>query len=100
MNRLRKFWRGRDRGPQAQGGTGIDTRLAQLDDPSIEVSQIWNREHDQYVLRQHLVLVEPHFTPATWKAFCRVTLEGNQPDVVTKELGISRNAVVIAKCVY
>ena len=98
INRLRKFWRARDRRPQARGDSDIDARLAQLDDPASEMSQIWNREHDQYVLRQLMALAEPHFEPNTWKAFCRVALDGAKPDGVAKEMGISRNAVVIAKC--
>jgi RNA polymerase sigma factor (sigma-70 family) len=98
LNRLRKFWRARDRRPQARGDSDIDARLAQLDDPSSEMSRIWNREHDQYVLRQLLDLAEPHFAPNTWKAFCRVALDGAKADVVGQEMGISRNAVVIAKC--
>jgi RNA polymerase sigma-70 factor (ECF subfamily) len=52
VNRLRKFWRARDRRPQARGDSDIDARLAELDDPASEMSVIWNREHDQYVLRQ------------------------------------------------
>jgi len=97
VNRLRKFWRARDRRPQARGDSDIDLRLAQLGDPSSEMSQIWNREHDQYVLRQLLALAEPHFEPNTWKAFCRVALDGAKPDVVAEELGISLNAVCLAK---
>ena len=98
VNRLRKFWRGRDRRPQARGDSDIDARLAQLDDPASEMSLIWNREHDQYVLRQLLALAEPHFARNTWTAFYRVVLDGAKPDVVAEELGISKNAVVIAKC--
>ena len=97
VNRLRKFWRARDRRPQARGDSDIDARLAQLDDPASEMSQIWNRQHDQYVLRQLLALVEPHFAPNTWKAFCRVALDGARPDVVAEELEISLNAVCLAK---
>jgi RNA polymerase sigma-70 factor (ECF subfamily) len=98
VNRLRKHWRARDRRPQARGDSDIDARLAQLDDPSSEMSLIWDREHDQYVLRQLLALAEPHFATTTWTAFCRVALDGAKPDVVAQEMGISRNAVVIAKC--
>ncbi len=97
VNRLRKFWRARDRRPRARGGSHIDARLAQLEDPASEMSQIWNRQHDQYVLRQLLSLVEPHFAPTTWKAFCRVALEGARPDVVAAEMGISLNSVCLAK---
>ena len=97
VNRLRKFWRARDRRPQARGDSDIDARLAQLDDPSSEMSLIWNREHDQYVLRQLLALAEPHFEPNTWTAFCRMALDGVKPDVVAAEMEISLNAVCLAK---
>jgi RNA polymerase sigma-70 factor (ECF subfamily) len=98
VNRLRKFWRARDRRPQVRGDSDIDARLAQLDDPSSEMSRIWNREHDQYVLQQLLALTEPHFSSNTWKAFCRVALDGVNADIVAREMGVSTNAVVIAKC--
>jgi RNA polymerase sigma-70 factor (ECF subfamily) len=97
INRLRKFWRSRDRRPQARDDSDIDARLAQLDDPAGEMSQIWNREHDQYVLRQLLALAEPHFEPNTWRAFSRVALDGAKPDIVAKEMGISLNAVCLSK---
>lgn len=97
VNRLRNFWRARDRRPQATRDTDIDERLAQLDDPTSEMSQVWNRQHDQYVLRQLLALAEPHFAADTWRAFCRVALDGARADVVAKELGVSLNAVFIAK---
>ncbi|MEL7500716.1 MAG: sigma-70 family RNA polymerase sigma factor [Planctomycetota bacterium] len=97
VNRLRKFWRARDRRPQAKGGTDFDTRLAQLENHSSELSQIWNREHDQFLLRQLLTLVEPQFAPNTWKAFCRVALDGAKPTVVAEEIGISLNSICLAK---
>jgi len=97
VNRLRNFWRARDRGALVRADTFIDERLAQLDDPASEISQIWNRQHDQHVLGQLLALAEPHFAPDTWKAFCRVALDGVRADVVAQELGISLNAVFIAK---
>lgn len=97
VNRLRKFWRARDRRPQARGDSDIQARLAQLENPASEMSRIWNRQHDQYVLRQLLALAEPHFAPITWKAFCRVALDGARADVVARELNISLNAVFIAK---
>jgi RNA polymerase sigma-70 factor (ECF subfamily) len=96
-NRLRKFWRLRDRRPQARGDSDVDARLAQLEDPYSELSLIWNREHDQHVLRQLLVLAEPNFEANTWKAFCRVALDGAKPDLVAEEMGISLNAVCLAK---
>jgi RNA polymerase sigma-70 factor (ECF subfamily) len=96
-HRLRNFWRARGRRPQARGGSDIDRRLEQLEDPASEMSQIWNRQHDGHVARQLLALTQSSFEPNTWRAFCRVALDGARPDAVATELGMSLNAVFIAK---
>lgn len=97
VNRLRNFWRSRDRRPEASGGSDMDRRLSELDDPASQITAIWNREHDQHVLSELLSIVEPQFESTTWAAFRKVTFEGRKPTVVAKELGISLNAVFIAK---
>jgi RNA polymerase sigma factor (sigma-70 family) len=97
VNRLRHFWRARGRRPQARGGSDFERRLDQLEDPTSEMSQLWNREHDQHVAARLLALAEPYFAPNTWKAFRRVALEGARPDAVAQELDMSLNAVFIAK---
>ena len=94
VNRLRNFWRARDR--RRESGD-IDERLAKLENPTSELSQLWNEEHDQYVLRQLLELAKPQFTPNTWTAFSRVTLKGDKPRDVASDMQISLNAVVTAK---
>ena len=97
VHRLRNFWRARGRRPQARRDSDIDRRLDQLEDPSSEMSQIWNQQHDRFVARQLLASAEPSFEPRTWTAFRRVALDGAKPDFVARELGISVNAVFIAK---
>ena len=97
VNRLRNFWRSRGRQLQAQGGSDIQLRLAQLDDPSSEMSQLWNQQHDLHVAQQLLRQVESDFTVQTWAAFTRVAIDGQRADAVAAELGISTNAVFIAK---
>lgn len=96
-NRLRNFWRARGRRPQARGDSDIDRRLAQLEDPNSEMSRLWNRQHDRHVARQLLALAENQFAPETWKAFVRTAIDGHSPNVVAADLGISMNAVFIAK---
>jgi RNA polymerase sigma-70 factor (ECF subfamily) len=96
-NRLRNFWRARGRRPQARGDSDIDRRLAQLEDPNSEMSQLWNRQHDRHVARQLLALTEKQFAPGTWTAFARTAIDGQPANVVAAELGISLNAVFIAK---
>ena len=97
VNRLRNFWRTRGRQAQAQGGSDLQLRLAQLDDPSSEMSQLWNQQHDLHVAQQLLRQVESEFTVQTWAAFSRVAIDGQRADAVAAELGISTNAVFIAK---
>ena len=49
VHRVRNFWRARGHRPKALGGSDIDQRLRQLEDPTSEMSRIWNREHDRFV---------------------------------------------------
>jgi RNA polymerase sigma-70 factor (ECF subfamily) len=94
VNHLRAFWRARrPLGGQAE----MDAVLDQLEDPDSGLSREWDREHDQHVIRKVLEYVEPEFKPTTWKAFRRVVLDEAPPEAVAAELGLSINAVLIAK---
>ena len=97
INRLRNYWRARNRLPEATGESELERNLAELDSPTSELSRLWDEEHDQTVLKRLLEIVEPHFAPTTWEAFCRVAFEGDNPRDVAAELQISLNAVAIAK---
>jgi RNA polymerase sigma factor (sigma-70 family) len=96
-NRLRGFYRARQNRPVVAGGSGFAHVAAQLEDPHSELSQLWNREHDQHVCRRLLELIKPDFEATTWDAFQRVTVDGVKPAQAAKDLGISVNAVFIAK---
>jgi RNA polymerase sigma-70 factor (ECF subfamily) len=41
--------------------------------------------------------IEPEFKPETWQAFRRVTLDGVPAEQVAADLGLSVNAVYVAK---
>ncbi len=96
-HRLRVFWRTRRARPAATGDSDFAALLDQLEDPDSGISHLWNQEHDQHVVRRLLAMMEPQFTPPTWQAFRRVVLEGARPDAVAAELGLTVNAVFIAK---
>jgi len=92
VNRVRMFWRTRPAtipDPEAA--------LRQLEDPDSDLSRQWDREHDEFVFRQALELIEGEFKPATWQAFRRLALDNAEPEVVAAELGLTVNAVFIAK---
>jgi RNA polymerase sigma-70 factor (ECF subfamily) len=97
VNRLRNFWRtGRVR-HEAPAGGDFDQVLNQLEDPDSALSRLWDQEHDQHVVRRLLEMLEPEFEPATWRAFRGLMLEGKPTAAVAAEVGISPNAVRIAK---
>jgi RNA polymerase sigma-70 factor, ECF subfamily len=97
VNCVRDFWRARRGRPQAPGGGGFLEAVEQLADPDSELSRRWDEEHDRHVTQRLLDMIRPQFAPSTWQAFQRVALESAPPDQVAAELGLSVNAVFIAK---
>jgi len=97
LNRLRMFWRARRTRPLATGDSNVSRKLDELEDPHSALSQLWDREHDRHVARRVLELIEGEFEPATWRAFQRVALDGASAAAVATELGLSLNAVYLAK---
>jgi RNA polymerase sigma-70 factor, ECF subfamily len=92
VNRLRAFWRGRHSQPVAAA-----QELEQLEDPEASLSRLWDQEHDRHILRCLLEWIEPEFAPTTWQAFRRVTLDEEPAAAVARDLGLSVNAVWLAK---
>jgi RNA polymerase sigma-70 factor (ECF subfamily) len=97
VNRLRAFWRARRRRALPGGAADVDYLLDQMEDPDSSLSRLWDHEHDLHVARRLLELIEPEFEPATWRAFHRLVLDGRSTAEVAAELGLSANAVRIAK---
>jgi RNA polymerase sigma factor (sigma-70 family) len=92
-NRLRAYWRARRSGPQ----NGLDDRLTQLEDADSALGQLWDREHDEFIVRRLMDLIEPEFAPSTWKSFRLLVLEEKPASDVAESLGLTVNAVLIAK---
>jgi RNA polymerase sigma-70 factor (ECF subfamily) len=96
-HRLRDFWRSRHYRPEATGDSDFLEKLAHLEDPASGLSRRWDEEHDRHVVSRLLEGIRPHFQPTTWRAFQAVMLEGQTPAAVAAQLGISINAVLLAK---
>jgi RNA polymerase sigma factor (sigma-70 family) len=97
VHRLQGFWRARQGRPVASGDSDLAKRLEQLEDPASGLSQLWDQEHDRHVMGRLLEQIEPQVATSTWQAFRRVVLDGKDEEIVAKELGLSVNAVFIAK---
>jgi RNA polymerase sigma-70 factor (ECF subfamily) len=94
VNRLRGYWRARQ-GRPASGDFG--KVLDQLEDPNSDLSRRWDEEHDRHVARRLTDLIEGDFEPSTWQAFRRLVLGGERAATVAGDLGLSVNAVLLAK---
>lgn len=97
VNCLRDSWRANKFRPSATGGSDFRQILDQMEDPQSQLSQVWNKEHDQHVLRTLLDQVRPSVTEETWQVFKRVGVDGETAADVAEALGITVNSVYIAK---
>jgi RNA polymerase sigma-70 factor (ECF subfamily) len=97
INCLRQSLRSRRAQAKATGSSDITEMLNQLEDPASDLSRRWDKEHDEFVLQRLLDLIEPDFRPATWEAFRRQVVDGASAETVAAELGLTVNAVLIAK---
>jgi RNA polymerase sigma-70 factor, ECF subfamily len=66
----------------------------QGDDPEGEIDE---REYREYVTRRALELMRSDFEPASWRAFWATVVDGRTADDAAAELGITPNAVYLAK---
>jgi RNA polymerase sigma-70 factor (ECF subfamily) len=94
VNRLREHWRRRQ---VASGGDAVTDQLHQLEDPNSDLSRSWDEEHDRHVAQTLLESIRLEFQPATWRAFEAIVRDGRPTGEVAAELGLSVNAVLIAK---
>lgn len=94
VNRLREFWRARPAADQAAKSAAL---LEQLEDPASDLSRWWDEEHNRHILNGLLRLVECDFAANTWRAFQRVVLDELSAEAAATELGMTVNAVLIAK---
>jgi len=97
VNRLWMFWRERQSRPLATGDSDLARGLNELEDPHSDLSRQWDREHDAHVARRLLEVIEKDFEAATWQAFRRLVLDGAAAQTVAAEVGISLNAVYLAR---
>jgi RNA polymerase sigma-70 factor (ECF subfamily) len=96
VNRVLNYRRQRGRRP-AVGLDAADGFLERLSDPNGELAREWDRDHDKHVVEKLLAVVQPDFTPTTWEAFRRFGVDGIPAARVAEELGLSENAVILAK---
>lgn len=60
--------------------------------------RFWETEYQQKLARRALRVMHAEFNPATWKACWETVVEGRSAANVAREMGMTENAVYIAKC--
>jgi RNA polymerase sigma-70 factor (ECF subfamily) len=97
-NKLADFWGRRQEHPQAPGGSDALENLTNL--PAKELAKLGDSPEPETpgsLYRRALQLVQAEFEERTWKAFWGVAVDGRAPADMADELGMSLNAVYIAK---
>jgi len=89
-----QYFQQRQRQPLAMG-TGQEGPLIVPSDD--ELQEAWEAEHDRHVLSKLLELIQPQFTRSTWLAFVGVAIDGQATAEVARDLGLTPNAVMVAK---
>jgi RNA polymerase sigma factor (sigma-70 family) len=97
VHRLRAYWEKRASQPSVTGDPDLSEALTQLTDPTSTLRRSWDDEHDRHVTKHLLASIRLEFQPATWRAFERQVCDGQPTSEVATELGLSANAVLIAK---
>ena len=92
LNKLRDRKRGEARADKALAQRPVKDELPDA------AEAFWETEYRQELARRALRLMQTEFAPATWKACWETVVQGRPPADVACELGISENAVYIAKC--
>lgn len=94
-SKLIDFVRNQKRQPEAVGGSDAQAGIQQMPEALDESASVPG-QHSALV-RRALDMIRPDFEEASWQAFWRVVMEDQPPAEVAKSLGISANAVYIAK---
>lgn len=96
VNRVKTYRRQRRRRPTV-GLDAADGFLERLSDPDGDLAREWDRDHDKHVVDRLLAIAQADFQPKTWEAFRRFAIDGEPAGRVAEGLGISENAVLLAK---
>lgn len=75
-------------------GSGLDGLAGGALDPAVDVDEA---EYRRYLADRALQLAKREFAPATWQAFWGVVVEGRAAGEVAKQLGVTANAVYLAR---
>src|SRR5262249_16249489 len=90
--------RQRKQQPVAGGGTEAQRRIDEIPGPAEEAPSAAEMAEDRAdLVRRALQLLRSEFEERTWTAFWRAAIQGDAPVDIAADLGITANAVYLAK---
>jgi RNA polymerase sigma-70 factor, ECF subfamily len=97
MNRLHDHQRTLAKG-KIEGGDALDgLALLDADDSGASETKSQREEEESLLFRRAMDLMRTEFEEKTWKAFWQVIVEGRSPADVGGDLGMTANAVYLAR---
>ncbi|MGE3818910.1 MAG: RNA polymerase sigma factor [Isosphaeraceae bacterium] len=96
-NQIQSFWKRRRRRTPGVGGDAFVAIAEELADPASGMSRCWDDEYNGHLTRLLLEAVRPRFREGTWAAFQGLVLQGKPAEEVAGDLGMTVNAVQVAK---
>jgi RNA polymerase sigma-70 factor (ECF subfamily) len=92
------YWRNRSRQPDAQGGSSALRRIQEVPDSADEAAEdAADADQMSALFHRALGLLRGEFEPRTWQAFWRTAVDSQSSSDVGKELGMTPNAVRMAR---
>jgi RNA polymerase sigma-70 factor (ECF subfamily) len=85
----------RSRDPLRMGETGNESVVNCLEDPA---EALWEIDYRRRLLAWAMERARSRFNERIWRAFEETTLRERPIDEVAEELGMTRNALTVAKC--
>lgn len=92
-SRIIDFHRRRQKSPVAHGGSTANQLFQEAPDLDVTASFEVSESDRKLVLSRALDLIRGDFDEPTWKAFWSTTVDGKDATTVSRELGVSSNAV-------
>jgi RNA polymerase sigma-70 factor (ECF subfamily) len=96
VHRLQGFYRARRSRPRPAGHEETSPLLQLADDRS-DLARRCDEEHNAHVVGKLLEWLAEEFSPSHVQAFRRVVIDEVKPAVAAEELGVSVNAVLLAR---
>lgn len=94
-SKLNSFFAAQARQPRLAGETTLEQFVA--NEPDTELEERWQRDYQENLVRWAAGRIQGEFQTSTWNAFWRTAMRGEPVETVAGELGLTLNAIYIAR---